>query len=48
MNNVGREKIALNIANVVTTTLQKQIGEPISLNWKTEYDDGCKLCFKQG
>jgi hypothetical protein len=40
MNNVGKEKIALNIANVVTTSLQKQVEGPISLLWKTECDDG--------
>jgi hypothetical protein len=40
MNNVGKEKIVLKIANVVTTTLQKQREESISLHWKTECDDG--------
>jgi hypothetical protein len=40
MNNVGKEKIVIKIANVVTTTLQKQTEEPISLYWKTDYDDG--------
>jgi hypothetical protein len=40
MNSVGKEKIELKIANIVTTTLQKQIEEPVSLYWKTEYDSG--------
>jgi hypothetical protein len=40
MNNVRKEKIGLKIANVVTTTLQKETEQPISLHWKTEYDDG--------
>jgi hypothetical protein len=40
VNNVGKQKIALNLANAVTTTLQKQVEEPISLHWKIEYDDG--------
>jgi hypothetical protein len=39
MNNVDKKRIVLKLANVVTTTLQKQ-EEPISLHWKTEYDDG--------
>jgi hypothetical protein len=38
-NNIGKEKIALMMANV-TTTIQVQVVEPISLCWKTAYDDG--------
>jgi hypothetical protein len=40
MNTVGKENTASEIANVVTTTSQKQIEEPIRLYWKTEYEDG--------
>jgi hypothetical protein len=39
VNNVDKEKIALKIANVVTTSLKKETEESISLHWKTEYDD---------
>jgi hypothetical protein len=38
MNCVGKEKIALKIADVVTTPVQKQREEPISLHYETEYD----------
>jgi hypothetical protein len=40
LTNSGKERIALKIANAVTTILQKQTEELISLHWKTEYDDG--------
>jgi Cu/Ag efflux pump CusA len=40
MNNVGKGNTALKRANVVTTTFQNQIEEPIRLYWKTEYEDG--------
>ena len=34
MNNLGKERIALKIANAITTILQKQTEDPISLCWK--------------
>jgi len=37
MNNLGKEKIALKMANVVTKTFLKQ-EEIISLCWKNEYE----------
>jgi hypothetical protein len=39
MKDLGKEKIALKIAVVVTTSLQNQREEPVSLHWKTEYND---------
>jgi hypothetical protein len=38
MNNSGKDKIALKIANVVTKIFLKQ-EEIISLRWKNEYED---------
>jgi hypothetical protein len=40
MNNLGKERIAIKTANAVTTILQKQTKEPISLYWRVEHDDG--------
>jgi hypothetical protein len=40
MKNVGKEKIALKIADLVTRTLQKQTEVPISLHWKIKCYDG--------
>jgi hypothetical protein len=40
---VGKEKIIAKTANVVTTTLQKQTEEPISLYWKPEF--GCEVSY---
>jgi hypothetical protein len=39
MNNMGKEKMALEIANFITTTFKKQIEEPVILYWKTEYEN---------
>jgi hypothetical protein len=39
MNKLGKERIALRIANTATTVLQKQTEEPISMYMKTEQDD---------
>jgi hypothetical protein len=38
MNNLGKERIALKIANVVTKIFMKQADDPISLYWKNEHD----------
>jgi len=38
MNNLGKESIALKIANVVTNIFMKQADDPISLYWKNEHD----------
>jgi len=38
MNNLGKDKIALKMANVVTNIFLKQ-EEIISLCWKKEYED---------
>jgi hypothetical protein len=37
-NNLGKERIALKIANVVTKIFMKQADDPISLYWKNEHD----------
>jgi hypothetical protein len=39
MNKLGKERIALKISNAITTILQKQTEEPISMYWKTDQDD---------
>jgi hypothetical protein len=38
MNNLGKERIALKIASVVTKIFMKQADDPISLYWKNEHD----------
>ena len=38
MNNLGKERIASRIANVVTKIFMKQADDPISLCWKNEHD----------
>jgi len=38
MNNLGKERIASMIANVVTQTFMKQADDPISFYWKNEHD----------
>ena len=47
MNNVGKERLALKIANVVTTILQKQTEDSISLCWKNEPDDSVSDSSKE-
>ena len=37
MNNLGKERIAVKIANAFTTVFQKQTEEPISQYWKTKH-----------
>jgi hypothetical protein len=39
MNNVGKGKAALKIANTILMLFQKQINEPIKLGWKTECEE---------
>jgi hypothetical protein len=39
LNNRGKEKAALEIAQAVTTILQEQRNEPISLHWKNDLED---------
>jgi len=38
MNNLGKERIASRIANVVTQIFMKQADNPNNLYWKNEYD----------
>ena len=45
MNNSGKDKIALKIANVVTKIFLKQ-EEIISLHWKNEYEDSVIVLMK--
>jgi hypothetical protein len=40
MNNLEREKVMKQIVNTVLEILQKKTQEPISLQWKTNQDDG--------
>ena len=46
MNNLDKGRIALKRANAVTTILQKQTEDPISLCWKNEPDDSVILLRK--
>jgi hypothetical protein len=39
MKNMGKEKVVVKIAQAVTTILQEQKREPISLYWKTDQGD---------
>jgi len=47
MNNSGKDKIALKIANVVTKIFLKQ-EEIISLHWKNEYEDSVSDSSNEG
>jgi hypothetical protein len=39
MKNMGKEKVAVKTGQAVTTVLQEQIREPISLYWKIHQKD---------
>jgi hypothetical protein len=39
MKNMGKEKVGVKIAQAVTTILQEQKREPISLYWKADQED---------
>jgi hypothetical protein len=48
LNNRGKEKAALKIAQVVTTILHEQRNEPISLHWKNDLEEMKSQALREG